>query len=728
MIIKKIVLLVIVCSCILHSQNKNEKLIEFVNPFIGTSNGGNTFPGAVIPWGMTSVSPHNALGAPSGYLFGGKYFYGFGHTHLSGTGCADLGGVKLTATSGKVSFDPEKYKSTYSEEFASPGFYKVKINEPNMIAEVTTTARCGITKLTPLNTGQINLLLDAGRSLAITGGGKIIIKSKTEIEGYNISGGFCGELNRQTVYFSAEFSESAIETGIMINDKNISSNTAEVNDSTIGCWLRYDVQKGNAIFVKVGISYVSIENARKNLKTEIPEWDFELIKDDAEGLWEENLSRIIVEGNSKEDKIKFYSAIYHMLIHPNIINDVNGDYPLMGRTGVGNYKNKNRYSVFSLWDTYRTLHPFLTLVYPERQSEIISTMIDMYLENGFLPKWELAGLETYMMVGDPASIVIADSYVKGIDDFNVKAAFDAIVKPADLKDNEDAPPIRAGYHYQLKHGFIPFDQDITKEWWVWGPVSTSLEYCLSDYAISRFAKKLGKVKEETDFYNRSMFYKNLFDSETKFMRPRLFTKDWINPFDSLATEGSGDWVGSGGPGYVEGNAWNYTWFVPHDINGLIELFGGEKPFADKLKKSFENGQFTINNEPDIAYPYLFNYVKGEEYLTSEYVSKIIDESFGIDHNGLPGNDDCGTISGWFVFSALGFYPDCPANENYQIGIPLFDKAIIKLNKNYFAGDEFIVEKLSRDAKHRIIELDGKTKKDFTLSHWDIVNGGKIIFK
>ncbi|MEW6652674.1 MAG: GH92 family glycosyl hydrolase [Bacteroidota bacterium] len=724
---RKIVLLFIALSCTIYPQN--HKLTEFVNPFIGTSNGGNTFPGAVVPWGMVSVSPHNSPGSPSGYIFGKKYFYGFGHTHLSGTGCADLGGVILTAANSKISFDPEKYKSTYSGEFASPGFYKVKIDEPDIIAEVTATSRCGITKITPLNNGVINLLIDSGRSLAITGGGKIIIKSNTEIEGYNVSGGFCGELNRQTVYFSAQFSEPSIESGILIGDKNINSKTAEVKDSSIGCWMKYKADRGKYIYVKVGISYVSIENARLNLLTEIPGWDFELVKLNAEKLWEENLSRIIVEGDSKEDKIKFYTALYHMLIHPNIINDVNGEYPLMGRGGIGKYSNQNRYTVFSLWDTYRTLHPFLTLVYPERQSEIINTMIDMYLEYGFLPKWELAGQETYMMVGDPAAIVLADSYVKGIKDFNVNAGFDAVLKPADLKNNEDAPPIRAGYHYQLKHGFIPFDQDMTKEWWVWGPVSTSLEYCLSDYAISQFAKKLGKLKEENLFYKRSLFYKNLFDPETKFMRPRLANKDWLIPFDSLATEGSGDWIGSGGPGYVEGSAWNYTWFVPHDIKGLIELFGSEKSFSQKLKMSFRNGQFTINNEPDIAYPYLFNYVKGEEYLTAEYVSTIMRDNFGTDQNGLPGNDDCGTISGWFVFSALGFYPDCPANENYQLGIPLFDKAVIKLNNNYFTGNEFIVEKLrQRDNKERVIELNGNPKRDFTLSHWDIVKGGKIIFK
>jgi predicted alpha-1,2-mannosidase len=724
MIIKNIFILALLCSAVLYSQNKQERLTEFVNPFIGTSNGGNTFPGAVVPWGLVSVSPHNAPGAPSGYIHGGKYFYGLGHAHLSGTGCADLGSVILTAAKKEISTDAEKYKTTYANEQALPGFYKVDLNELKLTVEAAATERCGFTKFVSAENGEINILIDAGRSLALVGGGKVVFKSGNRVEGYNISGGFCGEENRQTVYFSAEVSEEAIERNLFAGDQKINSDSTEVKDFPIVCGMKFKMEKGKTIFVKIGISYVSIQNARMNLEKEIPGWNFELVKSKAEKLWEENLSRIIVEGGSRNDKIKFYTAIYHSLIHPNIINDVNGEFPLMGRTGIGKYADRNRYSVFSLWDTYRTLHPLLTLVYPERQSEIIKTMIDMFAESGYLPKWELAGNETYMMVGDAASIVIASSYVKGINDFDASTAFDAMLKPATIKNGEDAPPIRAGYHYQLKHGYIPFDQDMTKAWWVWGTVSTSLEYCLSDFAISQMAKKLGKPEKQKEFYNRSLFYKNSFDAETKFMRPRLANCNWLTPFDSLATEGSGDWSGSGGPGYVEGNAWNYTWFVPHDVPGLINLFGGEKQFAEKLKQSFENKQFTINNEPDIAYPYLFTYIKGEEKLTAKLVKEIVEKDFGVDENGLPGNDDCGAISSWFIFSALGFYPACPASESYRLGVPLFDKATIHLNGKYFAREDFVIKKQNENRK---ILLNGKRINDYRIENAEIIKGGELIF-
>lgn len=729
MFLSKTIVFVFLCLSLIISQNKIERLTEFVNPFIGTSNGGNTFPGAVVPWGMVSVSPHNASGAPSGYIHGGKYFYGFGHTHLSGTGCADLGSVILTATGGEVFPDPENYKAAYTNEFAEPGFYSVDLIEPEISAQVTSTERSGFTKFISHKDGILNILIDAGRSLALVGGGKIIIKSDTEVEGCNISGGFCGENNRQTIYFAAEFSKPAIGKTIWVNNRIIKSDSVEVKDSSILCSMKFNIKKEDSIFVKIGISYVNIENARQNLNLEIPGWNFDFVKNSAEKKWEECLSRIKVEGGTRNDIVKFYTAIYHALIHPNIISDVNGEYPLTGRNGIGRYSERNRYSVFSLWDTYRTLHPFLTLVFPERQSEMIKTMIDISKESGYLPKWELAGNETYMMVGDAASIVIADSYVKGIKDFDANAAFKAMTKPASLSNGEDAPPIRAGYHYQLEYGFIPFDQDMKKDWWVWGPVSTSLEYCLSDFAISQMAKKMGKPNEQKEFYLRSLFYKNSFDTETKFMRPRLANKSWLIPFDSLTTEGSGDWSGSGGPGYVEGNAWNYTWFVPHDAPGLIKLFGGEKSFADKLKKSFENGQFTINNEPDIAYPYLFTYVKGQEKYTSEFVKKIIEKDFGVDQNGLPGNDDCGAISAWFIFSALGFYPACPANENYQLGTPLFSKATIHLNKNYYPGVEFIIEKpFINNSTTKGIELKGENNLNYQISHKEIISGGTLFFK
>jgi predicted alpha-1,2-mannosidase len=405
-------------SLLVFSQEKTEKLIDYVNPFIGTTNGGNTFPGSVVPWGMISISPHNAPQSPSGYIAGEKYFYGFGTTHLSGTGCSDLGSIIISANSGNQMINPEEYKAPYKDEKASPGYYSLYLPQIKVKAEVTSAARSGLIKYESSENILLNVLIDAGRNLSIVGGGSVRRVSETEIEGYNISGGFCGEDNRQTTYFSIKFNMPSENSRIWLNDNFISDNFKSTVDTSIGCLMNFKVSPDNPLLIKIGISYVSIDNARENSESEIPGWDFNEVKEKAQMLWEEELSRIIVTGKEK-DKIKFYTALYHMLIHPNIISDINGEYPLMGRNGIGKYNDRNRYSVFSLWDTYRTLHPLLTLIYPERQSEIIKTMLDMYKENGYLPKWELAGNETYMMVGDPAAPVIADSYLKGINDFDI---------------------------------------------------------------------------------------------------------------------------------------------------------------------------------------------------------------------------------------------------------------------------------------------------------------------
>jgi len=712
-------------------QDLPDDVTQYVNPMIGTANNGNTFPGAVVPWGMVSVSPHTSPGSPSGYIFGEKYFYGFGHVHLSGTGCADLGSIIIMPTKGDIKTNPEEYRCVYSDEKAFSGYYGMNLDDLDLEVEVTATARAGFIRFTVKRECNLNILIDVGRSLNLVGGGEITLESDTWVMGYNISGGFCGEANRQTVYFATETNMIPESRGIWTNDSLITESHGEVLDMPIGCWQTFKIKPDISLLIKTGISYVSVENARENVNIEIPDWDFNSVKQNASTVWQQELSRISVEGGTDSDRVKFYTALYHMLIHPNVIDDVNGDFPLMGRKGTGQYQKRNRYSIFSLWDTYRTLHPFLTLVYPEKQSEMLKTMVDMYKESGWFPKWELIGTETYMMVGDPASIVITDSFIKGISDFDIKTAYEGIIKPAILKPSEKAAPIRAGYHEQLNYGYISFDQDTTKEWWVWGPVSTTLEYCLSDWSIGRLAERLGKNELSQKFFKRSHYYKNIFDNQTFFLRPRLKDGSWLTPFDPLVTEGSGSWEGSGGPGYVEGNAWNYTWFVPHDIPGLIRLFGSEEKFAEKLEESFLNGQFTINNEPDIAYPYLFTYIKGREFLTSRLVRKIIDEEFGTETDGLPGNDDCGAISGWLVFSMLGFYPTCPAADSYQLGVPVFDEAIINLNKDYFPGDKFIIKKNIENVgstKIRNIILNEILVNDFQLKHEDLINGGNLLFE
>jgi predicted alpha-1,2-mannosidase len=634
-------------------------------------------------------------------------------------------------TKGNIKTDPEDYRCVYSDERAVPGYYGVNLDDLDIEADVTVTTRAGFIRFSAKKECSLNILIDVGRSLNLVGGGAVTLESDSWVTGYNISGGFCGEANRQTVYFSSESNLVPESRGIWIGDSLISENNGNVTDSPIGCWLTFQIKPDEPLLIKTGISYVSERNARNNVEIEIPDWNFNLIREQAETSWQTELRRISVEGGSVSDRVKFYSALYHILIHPNIINDVNGEYPLMGRKGTGWYEKRNRYSIFSLWDTYRTLHPFLTLVYPERQSEILQTMIDMYEESGWFPKWELAGMETYMMVGDPATIVIADSYIKGINDIDINTALEGILKSSDLNPGEKAPPVRAGYHEQLEYGYISFDQDTTQDWWVWGPVSTSLEYCLSDWSISRLAENLGKEKLAQRYHTRSLFYKNIFDVQTQFLRPRLKDGSWLTPFDPLITEGSGSWEGSGGPGYVEGNAWNYTRFVPHDIPGLIDLFGGEEIFAQKLEKCFHNGQFTINNEPDIAYPYLFTYINGKEFLTAELVSKIIQTDFGTGVGGLPGNDDCGTISGWLAFSMLGFYPSCPGLNTYQLGIPAFSKAIIKLNGEFYPGEELIIlRSVGREGITKInnIQLNYKPLNNYQLKHDDIVNGGVLVFE
>jgi len=701
-----------------------EQFSSYVNPFIGTSNGGNTFPGAVVPWGMVSVSPHNSPGAPSGYIYGENYFYGFGHTHLSGTGCSELGNIIVTINK-KGSTEPENYKTIYSNENASPGYYSLYLGEHKIKAEVSASERSGIIKFTSEEEVEIDLLIDVGRNLSLVGGGKIEISSNSEITGYNISGGFCGEENRKNVYFHSVINYEAEKMFIHQDDILMDETKYSVKDKPLVCSARIKILPDKPLIIKTGISYSSKANAEQNLLNEIPHWDFDIVVNDAKDKWNEALSKIIVKDSDKINKVKFYSALYHMLIHPNIISDFNGDYPTMNEHKVKNYSDRKRYSVYSLWDTYRTLHPFLTLAYPKHQSDMIKTMLDMYDEQGYLPKWELIGNETYMMVGDPAVPVIVDSYVKGIRDFNINKAYEAILKPVNLDKNEKAPPVRAAYHYILEYGYIPFDQNMEDEWWAWGPVSTTLEYNYADWTISQLAGLLNDTENQNKFYQRSLGYKKMFDPVTQFIRPKLKNGEWMEPFDPLATEGSGDWVGSGGPGYVEGNAWNYTWFVPHDVYGLIELFGSEKEFSDKLLESFDNGQFTINNEPDIFYPYLFKYTENYSHHTNVLVEKIMNSEFGIDENGLPGNDDCGTISGWFVFSALGFYPVCPGSDDYVLNQPIFDEIKIHLNQNYYDGNELIIKKKS--GKNRDVIFNGEKVESNFIKHSNLIEGGELLF-
>ncbi|HNW59150.1 MAG TPA: GH92 family glycosyl hydrolase [bacterium] len=701
---------------------KETPLTRWVNPFIGTAGGGNTFPGAVRPWGMVSVSPHTAPGSPSGYLHGAPFFYGFGMVHLSGTGCADLGSILVVPSRRAVAVDPEAYKCRYKAEEAAPGYYRCMLREPAVRVEVTASDRCGLLRFMPTESGELNLLIDVGRNLSRVGGGLVRLDEAGAIEGYNIGGGFCGETNRHRIYFSARLDASPSARGLWQGEALQQQSEAAGEETPLGAWVCLQVRKNQPILLKIGISYVSVANARENLDAEIPGWNFERVRREACDAWQKELAVVEVSGGTADARMAFYTALYHALIHPNLISDVNGDYPLMGRSGIGRYHGRNRYTVYSLWDTYRTLHPLLTLLYPGRQSEIVRTMLDMYRESGFLPKWELAGNETFMMVGDGAGPVLADSWVKGLRDFDGAAAWEAARKPVFLGPGEEAPPIRAGYHEQLRWHYIPCEQDTAAAWWVWGPVSTSLEYCYSDWTLAQLARQTGHSAEAAELEERSLWYRHLFDPGLQLLRPKRRDGTWLEPFDPLATEGSGSWSGSGGPGYVEGNAWNYTWFVPHDVPGLIELFGGPAPFARKLEECFREDRFTITNEPDIGYPWLFTWIPGQEYRTRQIVAGLRHSAFSSRPDGLPGNDDCGAISAWYLFATMGFYPLCPGAPEYRLNAPLFDRAVIHLDPRYGRGGTFTITAFAGSGP---ILLNGAPLAVFALHHEQITAGGVL---
>ena len=504
------------------------------------------------------------------------------------------------------------------------------------------------------------------------------------------------------------------------------THTRRAVDTSLGVCLDFEATD-EPLLVKTGISYVSVQNARLNRQTENAGWDFDQIRNKALDDWNQRLGCIRVSRENADNLVKFYTALYHMLIHPNIISDVNGEYPLMGeRQGVGCHKDRPRFSVFSLWDTYRNVHPFLTLCFPHVQSQMLASMVDMYKENGWLPKWEIVSHESFTMVGDPAIPVIVDSYLKGIRDFDYRTAYEAMLKQGEVGGT--VPNIlRPGIEPYLRYGYIP--QDDKGEEYVWGSVATSLEYYLADWNIAQMAKAMNDTVNANKYLLRSQGYRHYWDADTRLLRPRMKDGSFMTPFDPLAISGEQEWKGSGGKGYVEGNAWQYTWFVPHDVEGLITLFGGSKAFVRDLQTCMDREHFTLWNEPDMAYPYLFNYVPGEEYRTQREVARCINSYFGITPHGLPGNDDTGTLSAWLAFSMMGFYPDCPGKPSYALTVPSFKNIEIRTDSRYYSGKTIRISRRGKSEGERVKSLcvDGERQKRFFLNHSQLATGCSLVF-
>ncbi|MFV0270686.1 MAG: GH92 family glycosyl hydrolase [Macellibacteroides fermentans] len=720
--------------------------VDYVNPFIGTSNYGTTNPGAVCPQGLMSVTPFNVMGSESNkfdkdsqwwsapYTSDNNYFTGFAHVNLSGVGCPELGGLLLMPTAGDLNVDYSQYGSAYTEEVAKPGYYGTKLTKYGIKAEATASMRTGLSRFT-FPAGKGNILLNLGEGLTNETGATVRIVNDTEIEGSKLMGTFC--YNPQAVfpvYFVMKVSKAPKQMGYWKKQRPMKGVEAEwdgysgkyklytkynrdMSGDDVGVWFTYDNEANEVIEVKMGVSFVSIENARLNMNTEQPDFNFDKVSKAAREQWNSDLSRVLVEGGSKDEKTIFYTALYHMLIHPNILQDVNGEYPMMESLKTGKTSG-NRYTVFSLWDTYRNVSQLMTLLFPERQVEIIRTMVDMYKESGWLPKWELFGRETLTMEGDPSIPYIVDAWMRGIRDFDVETAYQAMRKGATTPGEFNL--MRPDANDYFSKGYVPLREKFDNS------VSHALEYYIADWNLSKFAQSLGKKEDAKLFYDRSMGYKHYYSKEYGTLRPILPDGTFYSPFDPL--QGANF---EPSPGFHEGNSWNYTFYVPHDIAGLTKLMGGKKKFVDKLQMVFDKKYYDMANEPDIAYPYLFSNFKGEEWRTQKTVRGLLRDYYHNAPNGLPGNDDTGTMSAWAVFAMMGFYPACPGDVNYTLTSPLFDKVTIKLNPDYYKKGELVIGTNRTHADEIYIqEVKAGSKKlnGYFISHDELVNAGSIEYK
>lgn len=718
-----------------------------VAPFIGTTNFGTCNPGAVVPHGMMTVAPFNVMGSnenlydkdarwwSSPYEYHNKFFTGFAHGALSGVGCPEMGALLTMATAGKLDVDYKHYGTAYSDETASPGYYSVRLNKYGILAETTATPRTSAERYTfPSGTGHI--LLNLGEGLTNESGATVRRVSATEIEGSKLLGTFCYNPQKVfPVYFVLRVSKTPSQSGYWKKQRPMTGAEAEwtpdhgryklyteygreLSGDDVGYWFSFDnLTAGEQIEVRMGISYVSTENARRNLDAEqAGATPFDVLRETAHRRWNDDLGRIRVEGGTDAQKTVFYTALYHTLLHPNILSDINGEYPLMEHSGeTGVTAKGDRYTVFSLWDTYRNVHQLLTLVYPERQMDMVRSMVAMSQEWGWLPKWELYGRETFTMEGDPAIPVIVDSWRKGLRDFDMDAAYAAMKRSAVTPGAQN--PMRPDIDPYIEKGYIPvgfFAGDNSGD----NSVSHALEYYVADNALAWLADDRGEHDFAAALRHRAEGWKNYYSSESGTLRPLNHDGSFLTPFDPEQGQNF-----EPVPGFHEGSAWNYTFFVPHDIEALTHMMGGRRKFIDKLQRVFDEDLYDPANEPDIAYPYLFSRFRGEEWRTQHETRRLLDKYFTTAPDGIPGNDDTGTMSAWAVFTMLGFYPDCPGEPFYTLTAPVFDRVEIDTPQGTLT-----LEKHGSGPYIRRMTLGGKSLTKYRIGHDELLRGGKLIFE
>jgi predicted alpha-1,2-mannosidase len=745
--IKKKVLLASFCAVLLALRadggNKSDSIADFPDPMIGTDRDGHVFPGAAVPFGFVQVSPDTPGAAEdwcAGYHYSSTNLVGFSLNHLSGTGCPDLGNVLLLPIVGKLSAIPTNtseatYRTPFShdQEEAHAGYYEVFLPEYKIKAELTATTRVGFQRYTFPETQEAHIVLDLCHGL-----GNHATDTMLTIENDHCVSGFRKEIadscfiteGIKEYYFVAEFSKRFTSFGITLAGKNIDGKEAAGRD--VRAHFDYDTKAGEKLVVRVGLSTVSVEGARENLRAEAATWDFDAVAKAAQAKWAEALGKIQIETSEPRLKTIFYTALYHTQLSPIVFSDVDGNFRGPDNQ-VHHAKGFEYYTDLSFWDSFRAEQPLLALMQPRRVNDIIKTMLTHYniLGKNVLPMETFSGRESYCMIGNPSIPIIAEAYAKGLRNWNAEEALSAMVGTSERTD--ESHPSSTGYALYRQQGWIP-SKPYNGDGNPMQSVSKLLEFAYDDACLARFARSLGRNEIAEKYARRSTNWLNVFDPGTGFMRGRNPDGGWVTPFDPAKYNFSD---------YTEANAWQYTFFVPHNTPALIEAMGGDEKFVTRLDELFNSkekmpnvpwlldgviGMYWHGNEPCQNFAYLYNYA-GQPWKTQSRVRQIATAFYRTGADGMCGNEDCGQMSAWYVFTALGFYPADPASGVYVIGSPLVDKATLKLDRKFCRGSSFTVIAKNNSARNLYIQsatLNGQSLTRSWISHQEISDGGELV--
>ena len=702
--------------------------LQWVDPIIGTGGHGHTFPGAVVPFGMVQLSPDNPSKGwdwTSGYHYSDDTLLGFSHTHLSGTGVGDLLDILVTPYRGELS-ERERTKKgwiytkySHDDEVASAGYYAVDLPDEKVKAELTATKRVGVHRYTFAGNEAAKLFfnLDYAQNYDETVVSFLKVESSTRIVGYRVSTGWA---KYQPIYFVAEFDRPFEHQLFVRQESDWKKGPADgdhVHGKFVEASLDFGSLEGKPLTVRVALSYTGIEGARKNLAEETPVPDFDLVREEAENAWREELSKVNVKGGAEDQKKTFYTALYHTFLAPHVFGDVDGRF-LGGDGAAHEAKDYNRYTLFSLWDTFRAQHPLLTILAPERVDDMTHSMMGFYKETGLLPSWEFIANETDVMIGYHATPVLVDAYLKGLTSVDGEEILEAAITSATQNS--------FGIDHYREYGYVPSELEVES-------VSKTLEYAFDDWAISVLAEKLSKNAIAKEYRERALAYRHLYDETTGFMRGKKADGEWVTPFEPARVEHRTN-------DYTEANAWQYTWFVPHNVEDLVSLMGGEESFVAKLDELFETaqqmegdeisadisgliGQYVHGNEPCHHIPYLYA-LAGEPEKGVERIRQIMNTMYKATPGGLPGNDDVGQMSAWYVMSAMGFYPVNPVGGDYILGAPLFDEMSVEVG----SGKTLNIKRIGpANGKPKEVRINGRPLDGVVVTHDEIKKGGALEF-